>query len=146
VYLLHKLTDEGKLPRFPIYVDSPLATDLTAVFTKYRADFDAETKADFARDPQGPLAFSNLTYTHSIEESKELNERPGPYIVISAAGMMTAGRVVHHLRHSITDARNAVLITGYQAEGTPGRQLVEGARYLDLHGETFPVKAEVVIF
>lgn len=149
VYVLHKLTDEGRIPRLPIYVDSPLATNLTEMYRKHRENYDLETRTDFparTKDEHWPLVFQNLIYTRSVEESKALNDARGTSIVISASGMMTAGRVVHHLRHSISDARNAVFITGYQAEGTLGRQLVEGARHVELYGEIFPVRAQVAIF
>ena len=145
VYILHKLTDEGRIPRIPIYVDSPLATDLTDIFRDHRDDYDEETYQDFGAD-DGPLAFRNLNYTQSINESKALNGMRGPFIVISASGMMTAGRVVHHLRHSISDRRNSVFITGYQADGTLGRRLLEGARQVQLHGDWFPVRAKMVVF
>lgn len=146
VYWLHKLTDEGKIPRLPIFVDSPLATDLTDIFHLHPGDYDLETWRDFAGPDHVPLAFRNLTYTRTVAESKQLNILPGPFIVIAASGMMTAGRVVHHLRHSITDARNAIFITGYQAAGTTGRRLLEGAQDIELLGEHFPVRAEVYVF
>ncbi len=149
VYILHKLTDEGRIPRLPIYVDSPLATDLTEVYRKHKDNYDLKTWADFPAREGGqhrPLAFRNLVYTRLAEESKALNVRPGPFVVLSASGMMTAGRVVHHLRHCITDPRNAVFITGYQAEGTIGRRLVEGARQVELLGDVFPVRAEIYVF
>ena len=149
VYVLHKLTDEGKIPRFPIYVDSPLATNLTEVYMGHRQYYDDETWADFAPQQGGqhvPLAFENLTYTRSKRESQALNRKLGPFAVISASGMMTAGRVVHHLRHSISDPKNAVFITGYQADGTLGRRLLEGAKRVELYGDYFTVKADIHIF
>ena len=149
VYVLHKLTDEGKIPRFPIYVDSPLATDLTKVYQDHRHYYDNETWADFAPrhgEQHVPLAFANLTYTHSKRESQALNKKKGPFAVISASGMMTAGRVVHHLRHSISDAKNAIFITGYQADGTLGRRLLEGAKRVELYGDHFSVKADIHTF
>jgi metallo-beta-lactamase family protein len=146
VYILHRLTDTGRIPRFPIYVDSPLAVDLTDVYRENWRDYDVESEEDFAGDDHRPLAFRNLTYIRSVRESKELNNRPGPFMVISASGMMTNGRVVHHLRHSIGDERNAILITGYQALGTLGRKILEGAPVVDLYGSRMPVKAEVLLF
>lgn len=146
VYLLHKLTDEGRIPRLPIVVDSPLATGITEVFHSHEVDFDQESVRDFTGDEHQPLAFRNLTYTKSVEESKALNEQPGPFVIIAASGMMTAGRVVHHLRHSIADARNAILITGYQAEGTLGRRLLEGVQRVELYGDWFTVRAQVQVF
>jgi len=146
VYVLHKLTDEGVIPRVPVYVDSPLATDLTHVFLEHEHDYDTETWVDFQGEDHTPLMFSNLEYTRSKRASQALNNKEGPFIVVSASGMMTAGRVVHHLRHSIRDARNALFITGYQAAGTLGRRLLEGAKSVDLYGDRFPVKAEILVF
>lgn len=146
VYVIHKLVDEGRIPRFPIFVDSPLATNLTDVYRNHEHDYDTETWADFVGDDHKPLSFRNLTYTRSVQESKALNSQKGPFMVISASGMMTAGRVVHHLRHSISDSRNSIFITGYQAEGTLGRRLLEGASKASLYGDSFPVKAEIELF
>lgn len=146
VYAIHKLTDEERIPRFPIYVDSPLATTLTDVHRKYPGYYDAETGEDFTGQDHGPLSFRNLTYVQSVMESKALNFADGPFMVISASGMMTAGRVVHHLRHTISDARNAVFVTGYQAEGTVGRRIIEGAKTIELYGDMFDVKAQLFLF
>jgi len=146
VYLLHKLTDVGSIPRFPIFVDSPLAVNLTDVYRAYRADFDVESEEDFEGPDHVPLAFRNLSYIRSVQESKQLNALPGPFMVISASGMMTAGRVVHHLRNTVEDERNGIFITGYQAAGTLGRRLVEGERVITLFGEPKQVRAEVLLF
>jgi len=120
--------------------------NLTDVYREHRHDYDAESRADFAGEDHRPLAFRNLTYTRSVEESKELNRTPGPLMIVSASGMMTAGRVIHHLKHTISDDRNAILITGFQAEGTLGRRILEGETRVKLHGQEFEVKAEVMLF
>jgi metallo-beta-lactamase family protein len=146
VYFLHQLTDAGRIPRFPIYVDSPLAVDLTDLYRKHREDFDLESASHFAGKNHLPLAFRNLTYIRSVQESKALNQAEGPLMIISASGMMTAGRVVHHLRHSIDDERNAIFITGYQAEGTLGRKILEGEKSVSLYGRQYNVRAEVLLF
>lgn len=146
VYLLHKLTDEKKIPRIPMFVDSPLAVDLTEIFKQHQENFDAESEADFTGADHNPLDFRNLKYVHTKRESQRLNTLEGPFIVISASGMMTAGRVVHHLRHSIEDSRNAIVITGYQAMGTLGRRLLEGVQQVELYGEVFNVNAELHTF
>ena len=145
VYIVHKLTDEGKIPRFPMYVDSPLATRLTDVYRQHEHNYDQDTIEDFG-DNHTPLAFRNLTYTQSTAESKALNDKKGPFMVISASGMMTAGRVVHHLRHSISGADNGIFITGYQARGTLGRRILEGAKRVEIGGDRFEVKARVELF
>lgn len=145
VYVLHDLVDTGRIPRFPIYVDSPLATRITDVFRKYPEDYD-QAAAEFLAKGDTPLAFSNLTYTQTVEESKALNDLSGPCMIISSSGMMTAGRVVHHLRNSISDSRNAILITGFQAHGTLGRRLLEGENRVEILGDRLTVRAEIAVF
>lgn len=146
VYIIHQLLDANRIPSFPIYVDSPLASDITDVYEKYVGMYDKETGVDFSKRGDMPLEFKNLVYTQSADESKALNDKQGPFMVISASGMMTAGRVVHHLRHRIADKRNAIFITGYQAAGTVGRRILSGADTVELHGDQFPVRAQVVLF
>lgn len=146
VYTIHKLTDSGRIPRFPIFVDSPLAHDITTIYEAHRDDFDRETKEDFSRVGDYPLSFRNLEYIQSAEDSKKLNGRKGPFMIISASGMMTAGRVVHHLRHTVSNPNNAIFITGYQASGTTGRRLLSGTKRIELHGDWFPVEAEILLF
>lgn len=146
VYTIHKLLDEGRIPNFPIFVDSPLATDITNLYKSYTKEYDEETRIDFTNEGKLPLAFSNLKYIQEAEESKRLNGKEGPFMIISASGMMTAGRVVHHLRNTISNKKNAVFITGYQAIGTTGRKILEGAKQVELHGTFVPVHAEVLLF
>ncbi len=146
VYLLHKLTNEGRLPHFPIYVDSPLAVRLTDVYRQHRSEYDEKSGVDFRGPHDKPLAFHNLRYIRSVEESKQLNEQPGPLMIISASGMMAYGRVVHHLRQGVADPKNAIFVTGYQAEGTLGRRILEGARRVDIFGDRLAVRAQVWLF
>lgn len=146
VYLLHKLRVAGEIPRIPVVVDSPLATRITEIFERHRQEYDANTWSDFSGPQNSPLAYPDLTYTRSAEESQAINRLPGPLIVISASGMMTGGRVVHHLRHTIVDPRNAILVVGYQAEGTTGRTILDGAKEVKLHDGVYPVRAEVIAF
>ncbi len=145
IYLIHKLTDQGLLPTIPIYVDSPLATKLTGVYTKHVENYDAETVIDFLHKGELPLTFKNLHYTETIDESKQLNNLPGPLIVISASGMCEAGRILHHLINGITNPHNTILITGFQAQHTAGRRLVEGATEIKLFGRMYPVRAQVAV-
>ncbi len=145
IYLLHRLTDQNRLPRIPIIVDSPLASRVTAVFAHHQRDYDTMVKQDFSRPGEDPLAFSNLRYTHTVEESKALNSQPGPMIIISASGMASGGRVMHHLANNLSDSRNTVLFTGYQATGTLGRSLVTDAKQVHLYGKTIPVRAQIAI-
>lgn len=146
VYLLHKQTNAGEIPRIPIVVDSPLATHITEVFTRHRDEFDRETASDFARDGHTPLDFPNIAYTQSIEESLAIHRMPGPLAIISASGMLSGGRVVEHLKRVVNDPKNAILIVGYQADGTPGRALLDGAATVALCGKEYPVRAEVIAF
>ncbi|MDO8599509.1 MAG: MBL fold metallo-hydrolase [bacterium] len=146
VYLLHKLSNANEIPRIPIVVDSPLATRITEVFTRHRDEFDRETASDFTAAGGEALEFSNLTYTQSIEESLAINRMSGPLAIISSSGMMSGGRIIDHLRHAIDDPKNAILIVGYQAAGTPGRALIDGAPTVELRGRQYSVRAEVITF
>jgi len=123
VVLLHELADQNRIPRIPIFVDSPLAVNVTEAFRKNADYFDAETSL-YLKDGNDPFGFKMLTYIREASESKKLNDLRGPFVVISASGMCEAGRILHHLRNNIEDARNPVLITGFQGENTLGRKLV----------------------
>jgi metallo-beta-lactamase family protein len=142
VYLLHRLRLQNEIPRIPVYVDSPLATTITEIFERNKHEYDAHTWSDFPGPHDSPLAYPDLTYTRSQEDSQAINGKDSPLIIISASGMMTGGRVIHHLRHTITDPRNAILIVGYQAEGTTGRLLREGAKEVKLHDGIYPVRSQ----
>ncbi len=143
-YLLHELWDEGKLPRFPIFVDSPLSIDVTAIYRVHPDCFDRETAAYLADDrPGDPFGFRTLTYLRTPEESKTLNRLPGPYLVIAASGMCEGGRVLHHLKHGVGDPRHTVLTVGFSAEHTLGRRLADGADRARIFGDYVPVRAEV---
>ncbi|MDR3199915.1 MAG: MBL fold metallo-hydrolase, partial [Spirochaetales bacterium] len=118
VYFLHLLSDQRKIPEIPIYVDSPMATNATAIFQVHPECYDEEISQAFLKHQKNPFGFNNLKYTTSVQESKDLNNLRGPAIIISADGMCEAGRVVHHLANSIEDARNTILIVGYMAADT----------------------------
>jgi metallo-beta-lactamase family protein len=142
VLLLHQLFNEKRLPSLPIFVDSPLAVNVTKVFRDHPECYDEET-GEFLKNGQDPFGFSRLQYIREAPESKKLNSMHGPFIVISPSGMCEVGRVLHHLRNNIEDPRNTVLITGYQAENTLGRKLVEGMKEVKIFGEPIEVRAEV---
>lgn len=146
VYILHQLTDSGKIPRLPIYIDSPLAVSLSEVFDKHTEEYNTETWHEFGHRGDVPLAFRNLIYTHSVEESKQLNNLSGPFMIISASGMCEGGRILHHLRNNISDPNNIVMFTGYQAEGTLGRKILEGATTVNIYGHPTEVRAHIVKF
>jgi len=144
IYILHKLTDENKIPRIPIYIDSPLATNIGDVFLRHPEDFNKEAWTDFGKNNEVPLLFRNLIYVNSIEQSKALNAAPGPFMVISASGMMEGGRILHHLKNNVGDHNSLILITGYQAEHTLGRKIQNGISPVNIFGRAFQVKAQIV--
>jgi metallo-beta-lactamase family protein len=144
VLLIHQLIHEGRIPRIPIFVDSPLAVNATEVFRRHMYLYDEETR-EFLDRGEDPFGFSRLTYVREAERSKALNDLKGPFLVISASGMCEAGRVLHHLRNTITDQRNMVLITGYQAENTLGRKIVERLPEVPIFGDLYPLRAEVEV-
>ena len=142
VYLLHRLLLDGEIPPVPIFVDSPMTADITEVFKLHPEHFDAEARTFW--ESSDPFGFRTLRYVTDVEESKALNYLEGPAIIISASGMCEAGRIVHHLRNNIEDERNAVLIVGFQARNTLGRQLVEHRPDVRIFGIDVPVEAEIV--
>jgi metallo-beta-lactamase family protein len=145
VYDLHQLCEAKRLPSIPIYVDSPLAVDVTEVFRRHPEAYDAETLGFMIRaHGRDPFGFSRLTYIRDVEQSKALNDRREPAVIIAASGMCEGGRVQHHLKHHIGDPRNTVLFVGYQAENTLGRKLVDGWKHVKIFGEEYDVAAEIV--
>ena len=130
------------MPRIPIFVDSPMAVEATKIYDRTHDDQDADFKA-MEEDGFDPLSPANLTLVRDSTQSKELNVRPGPFMVIAGSGMANGGRIVHHLRHRLSDPSTLVLFTGYQADGTLGRRLLEGAEEVSIFGDEIPVRAEV---
>ena len=145
LYDLHLLYDEKKIPEIPVFVDSPLTTKFTKIFERNEKNFDEETKRYFLDKGKNPFSFERLRHTITTEESKKLNDFVGPCVIISASGMCEAGRIRHHLRNSISDPRNTILIVGYQAKDTLGRRLVEGHTMVKIFDEMHPVRAQVKI-
>lgn len=144
VYLLNELSNKGQLPNIPIYVDSPLAVDVTDVFRKHPEDFDDETRAQMLKDPDGDVfGFAHLTYIRDVEESKKLNELPEPCVIISASGMAEAGRIQHHLKNNVENPKNTIMFAGFQAPDTLGRALVDHAGVVHIFGEEYHPKAEI---
>lgn len=147
VYELNKFYEEHDeykevLDKVMVYVDSPMATTATEVFRKNAQVFDDETKGYILKG-DNPLDFKNLKFTRTTQESQGLNFNKEPKIIISASGMCEAGRIRHHLKHNLWDARNSIVFVGYQAEGTLGKMLVEGATEVTLFGEVISVGAEI---
>ena len=145
VYLLNKLYHQGELPDIPIYVDSPLAVNVTEIFRRHTDYFDEETRNYLRQDPDGDIfGFKRLRYIRDVEESKKLHSLNGPCVIISASGMAEAGRIQHHLKNNIEDSRNTVVIVGWQAPNTLGRRLVEQAPVVRIFGMEYRREAEVV--
>jgi metallo-beta-lactamase family protein len=143
VYVLHKLFDQGRIPEIPIYVDSPLAADATNVFRSHPECLDRETYRIFLQNGEDPFGFSRLKYIKKVEESKELNDKPGPMIIISASGMAEGGRILHHLANNIENPKNLILFVGYAAEQTLARKIMDGEKKVNIFGEEYQVKAKV---
>lgn len=144
VYSLHLMTAAGTLPRIPIYVDSPLAVNATQVFEKHPECYDEQTLQFIRLGKHPALAFDGLTYIKTVDESKALNERKEPMIIISASGMAEAGRILHHLKNNVDDPKNTVLIVGWQAPYTLGRRLADREKAVRIYGEEYPVRADIV--
>jgi metallo-beta-lactamase family protein len=146
VYALHKLRNADLIPDLPIFVDSPLATRTTEIFRLHPEVYDDEIlEFLLTDDDNNPFGFSRLKYTQSVDQSKALNSAKFPAVIISASGMMEAGRILHHLRNRIEDSRNTILITGWQAPNTLGRRLVEKEQTVKIYGEEFQVRARVEV-
>jgi metallo-beta-lactamase family protein len=141
LYDLHGLFQEGRIPRIPIFIDSPLASDVTAVFEMHPDCFDEGE--DLVRRVDQLFRFELVRYTRKVEESKALNTMRTPFVVIAASGMAESGRILHHLSNGASDPRNTILIVGFQAEHTLGRRIVERRPTIRVFGDEIPLRAEV---
>ena len=145
IWYLNRILARGKFPReVKLFIDSPLSQKATKIYAQHREVYNAEARRMIASG-KDPLNFPGMTYIASPEESKALNEQPGPMIIIAASGMCEGGRIVHHLKNSLTDENNVVLIVGYQAENTLGRRIVEKRNPLKMLGEEIELKAQVEV-
>ena len=156
LYVLHELYNENEVPRFPVYVDSPLATKITRVFAEHPEVYDQETHQAFLQQGKNPFQFDQVNFVGSVAESMALNRDETPHIVVSASGMCEAGRILHHLRYKIHNSKNTILIVGYMAQHTLGRRILEqGEEYeksgrkgkpplLRFMNKEYPLKAQVV--
>ncbi len=143
IYYLHLLVDKKRIPKIPIYVDSPMATSATSIFQIHPECYDDETRIQFLNHHKNPFGFNELSFITSVAESKALNDKPGPMVIISADGMCEFGRVVHHLANNIDKSENTVLIVGYMADRTLGRRIKDGAKEVKIMGDWHNVRAEV---
>lgn len=156
VYIIHELYNEGRVPKLPVFVDSPLAGNLTRVFAEHPEVYDKETHHTFLEKGQNPFEFKQLSYISTVEESMECMKTTTPHIIISSSGMCEAGRILHHLRYRVHNPNNTIVIVGYMAQHTLGRRIMDlGWEYkqqggrgpapmLKILGKEYPLKANVV--
>jgi metallo-beta-lactamase family protein len=145
VSALKELFESGRVPEMPVYVDSPLAVNATDIFKEHEECFDEETLTLLRDEKTDPFGFRLMRYVRSVDESKSLNKKPGPMIIISASGMCEAGRILHHLRNNIENPDTLVLMVGFQAAHTLGRRLIDGPEEVKIFGEPHPLRAEVKV-
>lgn len=156
VYIIHELYNEGRVPKLPVFVDSPLASNLTRVFAEHPEVYDKATHKAFLEKGQNPFEFSQLSYIGSVAESMECMKSTTPHIIISSSGMCEAGRILHHLRYRVHNPNNTIVIVGYMAQHTLGRRIMEKgweakqqggkgeAPVIKILGKEYPLKADVV--
>ena len=142
LYLIRQLELAGRIPQLPTFVDSPMAITATQLYLAHREDHSLEFERE-EKNNGDPLDTHDVRMTRTVEESKLIND-VACCLILSASGMATGGRVLHHLARRLPDARNAVLLAGFQATGSRGRMLAEGAKTVKIHGELVPVRAEIV--
>jgi len=140
--LLRQLIHGGELPEIPIHIDSPMAVDATRIYGQHLRDLSLDSAGD--EDGFARLVPRNIQFHRRVEDSKRLNQLPGPRIIISASGMLTSGRVLHHLKRLLPDEKNLILLVGFQAAGTRGRAMMDGARTVRVHGEDVAVRARFI--
>jgi metallo-beta-lactamase family protein len=144
MYYLRELEDQQRIPHLPVFVDSPMAINVTGLYAKHTEDHDLQFTQEQLEGNHDPLNMREVHMTRTVDESKKINEVVTPCIIISASGMATGGRILHHLAQRLPDSRSAVLLVGYQAEASRGRALQDGAKYVRIYGEEVPVRAEIV--
>lgn len=142
LYHIRQLQEKGRVADLPVFIDSPMAVDASHIYCRFGDDHNLDVNL-LMDEKECPLRCRDTHFVRDVEESKLLNTRPGPVVIISASGMCNGGRIMHHLKWRLPDKRNAVLFVGYQAEGTRGRLLLEGAKRIRIHGEETPVRARI---
>jgi metallo-beta-lactamase family protein len=144
IYLLYLLEKGGRIPKIPVYVDSPLAVNITEIFKLHPECFDKETKALLEKE-EDPFGLKRITYITDSEDSKKLNNLQEPCMIIAGSGMCEGGRILHHLKNNIEDPKNTILVVGYMAENTLGRKIAEKYPKVRILGEEYSLKSEVVV-
>ncbi|MEE8382503.1 MAG: MBL fold metallo-hydrolase [Thermodesulfobacteriota bacterium] len=142
VYYLHRLYEKKRIPDVPIYVDSPLSVNATDIFRLHPECYDREAR-EFIEHKKNPFSFYNLTYILDVERSKELQKIESPMIIISSSGMCEAGRILHHLKNTVANQCNTILIIGYCAQHTLGKRIAEKVPEIKIFGEPYPLRAQV---
>ncbi|MBI2229479.1 MAG: MBL fold metallo-hydrolase [Deltaproteobacteria bacterium] len=142
VYTIRKMEDEGEIPSIPVHIDSPMGIEATEIYSRHTEEHDFEM-ARLTNHERNPIRSRHMIVDRTPEESKSINNLKGPLIIISASGMATGGRVLHHLKHRLPKPDTTVLLAGYQAEGTRGRLLQDGAKEIKMLGEMVPVRASI---
>lgn len=145
IYFLNVLIKEKQIPSIPIYVDSPLTTNITEVFRTHYGYLDEETRVLMRSKKEGPFDFVNLNYIRNRSDSKALNNDKRPMIIIAGSGMCEAGRVLHHLKNNISESINTVLIVGYMAANTLGKRIVNRERFVRIYGVRYELNAQVAV-
>ncbi|HKF52215.1 MAG TPA: MBL fold metallo-hydrolase [Candidatus Acidoferrales bacterium] len=143
MYILRKLEDQQRIPKLPTFVDSPMASNVTDLYVRHKEDHRLSFLQEEQTGDKDPLDVHEVHMTRTVEESKSINNVKTPCIIMSASGMCTGGRILHHLKQRLPDPRNVIVFPGYQADGTLGRYLLDGGKDARIHGEHIPVRAEI---
>jgi metallo-beta-lactamase family protein len=142
LYYLRNLEEAGRIPELPVFVDSPMACDATPIYLAHLDEHDLDMQGILERG-ESPLATRRTRFVRASSESKQLNNFKGPGVIISASGMATGGRILHHLKHRLSNANNTILFVGYQSEGTRGRRMLDGEPTIRIHGQEIAVRAHL---
>jgi metallo-beta-lactamase family protein len=144
IYILHLLNDQQRIPKVPIYIDSPMATNATSIFRVHQECYDEETREAFLQHHKNPFGFNELHYITNVEESKKLNNDDQTAIIIASSGMCEAGRILHHLKNNIQNPNNTIVVVGFTAKHTLGRRIKEQHEKVKIFGDEYNLRAEVV--
>lgn len=142
LFEMNDLVEHGRVPQVPVFIDSPLAIKATEIYAKFKDFYNKEARKILSEGDE-IFKFPGLQFTDSVEESKHINSVPSPKIIIAGSGMSTAGRILHHEKRNLPDPKSTLLIFGYQAKGSLGRKLLDGATEVRIHGEMVPVRAKI---
>jgi metallo-beta-lactamase family protein len=142
IYYIGRLSRAGRIPALPVFLDSPMAVDVTAIYHRFH-DYADEAMWEMINSSQPPLRFPGLTMTRTAAESKQINNLKGPCVIMASSGMCNAGRIKHHLRNNLGRPEATILFVGHQGEGTLGRLILDGKKLVRIHGQEFTVRAKI---